>query len=243
VLSVLAFQVQAQKSSIEKEFNEKEAISHFRYLASDELMGRDPIRPEIDAAARYISEQFWKYGAQQIKGANGYYQNIPFRLSSPPSKGTVSLGSNSFGQGDGLLVLDGPSLSGKFEMIVVGYGQESDYEGIEVEGKIVVTNVGAPNRLSPADLFSAGRDKIALAKMIKYCQNDVILLEKVFKKMSTHIEPKTHYGVVFGEDRGSCGECGSDELVKQRTKVLASGIRKIQYQCKTCGKYQYKPDK
>jgi DNA polymerase III epsilon subunit-like protein len=87
------------------------------------------------------------------------------------------------------------------------------------------------------------KDKIALAKMIKYCQNDVILLEKVFKKMSTHIEPKTHYGVIFGEDRGSCGECGSDELVKQRTKVFASGIRKIQYQCKTCGKYQYKPDK
>ncbi|MCH6200483.1 M28 family peptidase [Aquiflexum sp. LQ15W] len=162
--SILTFQVHAQKSSIEKDFNEKEAISHFRYLASDELMGRDPIRPEIDAAARYISEQFWKYGAQQINGANGYYQNIPFRLSSPPSKGKVSLGNSSFEQGDGLLVLDGPSLSGKFEMVVVGYGQESDYNGLEVEGKIVVTNVGAPNRLSPADLFSAGRAKITLAK-------------------------------------------------------------------------------
>ena len=161
---MLALQVQAQKSSIESEFNKKEAISHFRYLASDELMGRDPIRPEIDAAARYISEQFWKYGATQIDGANGYYQNIPFRLSSPPSKGTVSLGSKSFEQGDELLVLDGPSLTGKFEMIVVGYGQESDYSGKNVKGKIVITNVGAPNRLSPADLFSAGREKISLAK-------------------------------------------------------------------------------
>ena len=75
---MLALQVQAQKSSIESEFNEKEAISHFRYLASDELMGRDPIRPEIDAAARYISEQFWKYCATQIDGPNGYYQNITF---------------------------------------------------------------------------------------------------------------------------------------------------------------------
>ncbi|MCH6235118.1 M28 family peptidase [Cognataquiflexum rubidum] len=163
-LSVWAFQVQAQKSSIESAFNEKEAISHFRYLASDELMGRDPIRPEMDAASRYISEQFWKYGAKPINGAESYYQNIPFRLSSPPSKGTVSLGANAFEQGDGLLVLDGPSLTGKFELVVVGYGQESDYVGKEVNGKIVVTNVGAPNRLSPADLFSAGRDKISLAK-------------------------------------------------------------------------------
>ncbi|MCL6261287.1 M28 family peptidase [Aquiflexum sp. TKW24L] len=163
-LSVLTLQVHAQKESIESEFNEREAISHFRYLASDELMGRDPIRPEIDAAARYISEQFWKYGATQIDGANGYYQNIPFRLSSPPSKGTVSLGSNVFEQGDGLLVLDGPSLAGEFEMVVLGYGLESDYAGKEVKGKIVVTNVGTPNRLSPADLFSAGREKISLAK-------------------------------------------------------------------------------
>ncbi len=163
-LSFLAFQSQAQKSSIESGFNEKEAISHFRYLASDELMGRDPIRPEIDAASRYISEQFWKYGAQQISGTNGYYQNIPFRLSSPPSKGTITLGKNSFEQGDGILVLDGPSLTGEFGLVVVGYGLEADYEGKNVEGKVVVTNVGAPNRLTPADLFSMGREKSTLAK-------------------------------------------------------------------------------
>lgn len=87
------------------------------------------------------------------------------------------------------------------------------------------------------------KDKVALAKMIKYCQNDVILLEKIFKKMSTHIEPKTHYGVVFGEDRGSCNECGSDELRRQRVRTLASGKRMIQYQCRICGKYNQKPDK
>lgn len=87
------------------------------------------------------------------------------------------------------------------------------------------------------------KDKIALAKMIKYCQNDVILLEKIHKKMSPHIEARTHYGVVFGQDKGSCVECGSDSLIRQRLKVLASGKRKIKYQCKTCGKYQEKTDK
>ncbi|HYK46648.1 MAG TPA: hypothetical protein VEV83_15835, partial [Parafilimonas sp.] len=34
------------------------AIAPLRFLASDELMGRDPFRPEINIAARYISEQF-----------------------------------------------------------------------------------------------------------------------------------------------------------------------------------------
>lgn len=152
------------KMAIEANFNEKESISHFRYLASDELMGRDPNRPEIDAAARYIAEQFWKYGAKKIEGAEGYYQHIPFRLSTPPSKGVVNLGDKTFNQGEDLLVLDGAAISGKYELIIMGYGLESDYEGKNVEGKVVVTNVGAPNRLSPSDLFSMGREKTALAK-------------------------------------------------------------------------------
>ncbi|MGY6744882.1 MAG: M28 family peptidase [Cecembia sp.] len=152
------------KQAIEANFNERASISHFRFLASDELMGRDPIRPEIDAAARYIAEQYWKYGAKEITGANGYYQNIPFRLSSPPSMGEVGLGDHVFSQGDDLLVLDGPSLTGAYELVVLGFGLEKDYEGKDVQGKIVVTNVGAPNRLSPSDLFAAGREKTALAK-------------------------------------------------------------------------------
>ncbi|GAB2633873.1 M28 family peptidase [Belliella aquatica] len=163
-LGSLSLNAQSSKEAIEANFNERESISHFRYLASDELMGRDPIRPEIDAAARYIAEQFWKYGAKEIDGANGYYQHIPFRLSAPPTKGEVVLGKTTFTQGDNLLVLDGPSINGNYEMIVLGYGLEADYAGKDVKGKIVITNVGAPDRLSPSDLFAAGREKVSLAQ-------------------------------------------------------------------------------
>jgi hypothetical protein len=155
---------QGGKQAIESNFHEREAISHFRYLASDELMGRDPIRPEIDAAARYIAEQFWKYGAKELPNANGFYQHIPFRLSSPPTKGEVTFGSNTFQQGDDLLVLDGPSLTGTYELIVLGYGLEEDFVGKDVSGKIVVCNVGSPDNLSPRGLFAAGRQKLALAQ-------------------------------------------------------------------------------
>ena len=84
---------------------------------------------------------------------------------------------------------------------------------------------------------------IAMAKMVKYCKMDVILLEKVHKKLSNHIQAKTHYGVRFGEYKGSCPECGSSEIMKQRDIVLASGVKKIQYKCKVCGKYHQKTDK
>lgn len=87
------------------------------------------------------------------------------------------------------------------------------------------------------------KDKTAMDKMVKYCQQDVKLLEKVYKELSVHILSKVHYGVIFGADRGSCPECGSDEIVRRCNRVTASGVKKIQYQCNTCHKYHTKSDK
>lgn len=87
------------------------------------------------------------------------------------------------------------------------------------------------------------KDKDAMDKMIKYCKMDVILLEKVHKELSLHIPSKTHYGVIFGGDRGSCPECGSDDLIRNNKRVTASGLVKIQLRCKTCGKFHSKTDK
>jgi DNA polymerase elongation subunit (family B) len=87
------------------------------------------------------------------------------------------------------------------------------------------------------------KDKVAMAKMIKYCQMDVVLLEKVYKKLSNHIAAKTHFGVIFGQDRGTCPECGSDDLIISSRRTTALGTKKIQYICKTCNKYHTKTDK
>jgi hypothetical protein len=154
----------AQKEAIERLIEKKEAVSHFSFLASDELMGRDPIRPEIDIAARYIAEQFERYGAKQVPGATGYYQPVPFRLSAPPVTGEIKLGEKTLYHGGEMLVLDGPDVSGTYDLVVAGYGLEGDYAGKDVTGKMVVVRVGQPDRLSPSDLFAAGRQKLALAK-------------------------------------------------------------------------------
>ena len=79
--------------------------------------------------------------------------------------------------------------------------------------------------------------------MIDYCIQDVVLLEKVHKALNNHIPAKTHYGVIFGGDRGSCPECGSDEVIKNNRRVMASGLVKIQMKCKNCGKLHSRTDK
>ena len=87
------------------------------------------------------------------------------------------------------------------------------------------------------------KDKKSMEKMIKYCKYDVVLLEKVFKKLNNHIENKVHYGVIFNQDRGTCPECGSDELEVSKRRTTATGLKKIQFKCSTCNKYHTKTDK
>lgn len=154
----------AQKKEIEKRFKEKEAIGHFMYLASDELMGRDPARPEMALAYNYIAQQLKKYGTKPLPGADGYFQNIPFRLSTPPKKGEITLGESTYSQGQEMLVLNGEALSGDYEVVDLAFGKPEDFEGKDLKGKVVMTNVGAPDRMSPAQLFSLGREKASLAQ-------------------------------------------------------------------------------
>lgn len=84
---------------------------------------------------------------------------------------------------------------------------------------------------------------VSMDKMVTYCKQDVVLLEKVYDELSKHTHSQTHYGVVYGEGRGTCNNCGSDELIRKRVRVTASGTRYVQYKCKTCGKYGQKVDK
>ncbi|MEN2283020.1 M28 family peptidase [Algoriphagus sp. SE2] len=174
LILTVTFVAEAQKKKINKKFDEKSAISELTYLASDELKGRDPAAPEMALAYDFIAKQLESAGAKPVPGADGYFQNIPFRLSSPPSKGTITMGDSSYNQGINLLVINGESLSGTFELVDVGFGLPADFEGKDLTGKIAVSSVGAPNKLSPNDLFSLGSEKTENAKK----QGAVALIER-----------------------------------------------------------------
>ena len=163
-LMVSNFSLLAQKQDIEKKFSSEKAISQFTYLASDELMGRDPIRPEMKLAYTFIAQELEKAGTLIVPGAKGYFQDIPFNLSSPPTKGSLQLGDFSFAQGQNLLVLEGSSFSGTYEVVDVGFGSVEEFAGKNLRGKVAITNVGAPNKFSPNQLFSEGRAKMVRAK-------------------------------------------------------------------------------
>jgi len=80
----------------------------------------------------------------------------------------------------------------------------------------------------------------ALTRMVKYCKQDVILLEQWFDKINKYIKPSTHVTGV----KGDCPECGSDDVKFKGYNYMASGNRKQRMQCNCClKKFQYTPPK
>jgi DNA polymerase elongation subunit (family B) len=81
------------------------------------------------------------------------------------------------------------------------------------------------------------KNKESLKKMIEYCKNDVVILEKVFQYLSNYFPAKTHYGALLNGDKCSCPECGSVDMRFSQRRYSATGTPRIQLQCNSCFKY------
>jgi hypothetical protein len=70
--------------------------------------------------------------------------------------------------------------------------------------------------------------------MVKYCAQDVVLLEKVYIKLLPYIENHPNIGVYLSGDEPKCPNCGSDKLVK-RGMAFTNQAKYQRIQCMNCG--------
>jgi len=77
----------------------------------------------------------------------------------------------------------------------------------------------------------------AMKRMVKYCKQDVELLEKVWKQLEPYHKPKTHVGRLNGKDAWTCPWTGSEDVVKSKTRITAAGTRQHQMRSKKTGGY------
>jgi predicted RNA-binding Zn-ribbon protein involved in translation (DUF1610 family) len=82
-------------------------------------------------------------------------------------------------------------------------------------------------------------DLQALKYMVKYCGQDVRLLEKVWASMRFCVAPKTHAGVFAGLSKWTCPSCASEKVHKSKTRVTAAGNIQHQMHCQSCGSYYH----
>ena len=77
-------------------------------------------------------------------------------------------------------------------------------------------------------------DSKAWDKMVRYCKNDVILLERVYLKMRPYM--KTHPNISVIEGKTVCSRCGCPNITKRGVYYTQSS-RKQRFQCNKCHGY------
>ena len=78
-------------------------------------------------------------------------------------------------------------------------------------------------------------DKQALKDMIKYCEQDIIVLEDVYLAMQSYIKNNTHVGVHNGGKKHDCSTCGSENVEYLKANITSAGTIKRQMKCNSCG--------
>ena len=73
----------------------------------------------------------------------------------------------------------------------------------------------------------------AWKKMVKYCKNDVILLEKVYRAIRPFIKKHPNSSTYLDTVKPVCPKCGSDDIWYQGYAYTGAGKFK-RFQCKTC---------
>lgn len=161
----------AQKQQL-PEFNVQKAEVEYklRFLASDELKGRDTGTEENNIAASFIAAHLEAYGFKPAPGQDSYYQTIQFRKTKAPNKGMLTIGSDTFKQGENLLFITGNIEKTSAEVVFAKHGWvdeeggRDDYEGLDVEGKIVIVLPGTEEGQADQAAFNSARQKRTIAQ-------------------------------------------------------------------------------
>ena len=131
---------------------------HLLYLADDARMGRMTGTPEYDEAAAYVAGHFEVLGLEP-GGEDGWYQQVPM-LSRRIDIDAATVVYHQDDGDNGLrwkddFVMDGDAARAetkiRAEVVFAGFGIHapdlgySDYEGVDVDGKVLAIFGGAPS--------------------------------------------------------------------------------------------------
>lgn len=102
----------------------------------------------------------------------------------------------------------------------LGVGKKADTGGFDLWKKVCFENCSE-----------------SLIKMVDYCKQDVVLLEKVYHEIDNYIKHNTHVGVHLNSNICTCPGCGSVNYRTIKEIIAPSGTKSHQLQCTDCNKY------
>ena len=125
---------------------EADLKKHLYIYASDEFEGRETGKPGQKKAVAYLKAQYENMGIPAAKADGDYFQEVPLVESKLPT-GSATVNGTEYPVGEELLSRG--AITGNYDQVVyAGYGIEdgdySDYEGLDVAGKLVLVKMGEP---------------------------------------------------------------------------------------------------
>ncbi len=140
---------------------EAELKEHLYVYASDEFEGRDTGKPGQKKAVEYLTEQYTNLGVLAAKGNGDYFQKVPLLMDGNP-RGVIKIDDREYGLGKDFVTFI--NLKASFDQLVyVGYGIEdgdySNYEGVDVNGKLVLMKEGEPQNEDGTYLLTGTKEK------------------------------------------------------------------------------------
>jgi len=148
--------------------------AHMDYLASDELLGRETGEPGYDMAAAYVADEFKALGLTPAGDNGTYFQEIKFKRAFRISEAGNVVVQDSNGEGipfdANIDFAIGPNTglaesSVTAPVVFAGFGivapkeGRNDYEGLDVEGKIVATLARTPSGIQTEERAFYGSRK------------------------------------------------------------------------------------
>jgi hypothetical protein len=132
--------------------------SHIAFLADDKLKGRYPGTEGFQTAVDYVIDQYKKIGLQPAGDNKEFTQKLVIRKSLLNNNSSVAILKDKNGNTDSLAFARDfapvphpltENVNTEGQLVFAGYGVEipggySDYDGIDVKGKIIVLINGAP---------------------------------------------------------------------------------------------------
>jgi Zn-dependent M28 family amino/carboxypeptidase len=176
---MLSIGTMAQKNADAVKFSQaitpERGKSHLSILASDEYEGREAGTKGAWMAADYIKKQFKSFGltGPVKEGNDPYFQNVDL-ITFDVSASTLSINgkaqaANSFVVSSNSVPASGLNLTAS-EVVFAGYGLTkegyNDYEGLNVEGKVVMVFISGDPSGTTTDNMRAMMS--ARQKMISY---------------------------------------------------------------------------
>ncbi len=160
----------------------KDLKKHLKFLASDELEGRETGTRGQREAAQYIADEFKTYGFPTLgENKTSYYQKVPL-ITEDWNDIAITVNGNKYNHLKDFYSFTKSNRAriktSREEVIYLGYGIEdekySDYEGIDVKGKIILIYQGEPRdednvsfitgKTEPSEWTTDYKEKLQLAK-------------------------------------------------------------------------------